>query len=263
MAPLPCARCGVTNASLDPHGLCPVCRVAGQFPDRETRERVALMHELGMPVDHLWRRTWLQRVSPEAIECKMQCPALGGLLTWTMTVDDEGRWEPFPPDYEVETFGREAPWPNTPPYCRLIFHTIEASGRKVDRVFAIQNWRERARFKDSPIYAELRWHPERGETGGVFGPPHAMTPAAEAAARRGLNILRALPTNVRGRRRGSVKVRPELFRELAPVLWREYVKEWGHAPSDAEFARYIGMRPRTFSRRLAECREEGMTWPPI
>ena len=67
----------------------------------------------------------------------------------------------------------------------------------------------------------------------------------------------------RGPPPGTYKIGPELFRELTPALWRDFVAAYGHLPSNAEFAAFIGMPLSTFNARLGQCRAEGMRWPPI
>lgn len=125
------------------------------------------------------------------------------------------------------------------------------------------------RYGDSPLYIRKHWRldgTKRVEICGLEN-PHSEADLKRAWRGRGLfgegDAYARQARYAGGRPPGTTKIRPELFRDLAPDLWREFLVNYGHRPTDTEFALQLGMRPRTFSRRLAECRARGMQWPPI
>ena len=242
---------------------------------REARDRRAVLAELGLPAGTLYHRLTLRR--PDArhnsIEhaavladgrAQLVVPAFRTPLLWA-----------FERLHTVAVYGVAESWDTTIASHAAVPLWAGSAGEAALPLWAY--WpdaqpaplivlRTTARRGASPLRCELRWRPDGTWTEALTGLelPHRKRDVELAwQERSALRELVARPPPAGGRPPGTYKIRPALFRELTPALWREFVAHYGHLPSNAEFAAYIGMPLSTFNERLAGCRAGGMPWPPI
>ena len=234
----PCSQCGGPVTSPNSRNLCLECRIAAVDPaearrmrsQREEAEaRRALMAELGMPPDAIWKEITLPGASSGE------------------------EWQA----YQVSMFGMSAgfsEWPPPWPFWRLFQTGGQGPG------IVAQLWLRRVHCLDTPAFIEARWHPERGDTVVLRG-LEAVTRFGDAQrALRGLRLLRLL--DERGRPKGSRSVPKAEFRAKLPTFYFAYVDQHGEPPSQEWLADQFGVELRTLARYLDEDRRDGIPYPP-
>lgn len=159
----PCIECGESRHSKSPKDICRWCWMKKNHPETMRKEairleRIRLMQELGMPPDAAWK-TYKYN---------------GELFS-----DD---WA----GYKIEVFGMSVggvsypyPWP----YISLFYGDGSTGG------IVTQLWQQQARYCDSGVVGEIRYHPERGYSYAIKGNILEASDDELIFARRGIEIL--------------------------------------------------------------------------
>jgi len=175
-------------------------------PDR------AQLAELGILADDCAR--WVRitcagaptaTTAPVPVAVQLPWPVLGAItVRYTLTSHLPGEFLRRYAGYRFELLGLlhtldlGAPLERTPraypwPFVWRETGVVVGTAGTATYDFAVQLWHQRAWYRDSPLYAELRWHPEHGERHTLVVPPdYTPPPAALQATARGLSFLRQL-----------------------------------------------------------------------
>lgn len=125
------------------------------------------------------------------------------------------------------------------PYWR----TSDSNGNSIELV---QVWYQRVSCMYSPVYCDVRWQPDRGETVSFPGLENAKRGRDVTLAWRGRMLLRKL--NTRGRPESSVSLTKDQFFERAPQVCAQYLDTFGEMPSDVQIAEGLYISKSTFYR---------------
>jgi hypothetical protein len=158
------------------------------------------LNDLGLPLDAPWAH--ITTLIPIHAAATRLCIESHVLNPWTYPYQD-ARFR-HGDGYHLDLFGLqlgpEVPEPDGP-WWQM---TDDASG-EVEVSIAL--WSQRARYRDSPIYAELRWRASDPQVrAGIHGLEHPHTTEDLQRAQRGLQLLRRLTR--RGPKPGSRKAFP-------------------------------------------------------
>ena len=121
----------------------------------------------------------------------------------------------------------------------------DADGNDIELV---QVWFQRASCMLSPVYCDVRWQPDRGET--VFFPntENARRARDITLAWRGRLLLQKIKP--RGRPESSVSLTKTQFIELAPQVCAKWLRTFGEVPTDVQIAEDLHISRATFYRYM-------------
>jgi hypothetical protein len=168
---------------------------------------------------------------------------------------------------------------------KLKGYRVELTGTKTNNVadktlsyyqtdldYSLLLYQQKIRYKDSPVYGEIVWHPEHGYSFAIKGIEHAADEAKVLKAWQGLKLLSkaiwqgkgVLPRwKTEGRPRGSGLLEdlpPEDFRERYADLRESYEYRRMKLPTQIDMADYLSVKRTTLYRYL---KRHGIKWPPV
>lgn len=100
----------------------------------------------------------------------------------------------------------------------------------------------------SPVYCDVRWHPERGETVNLTNLENARRGRDITLAWRGRVLLQKI--NPRGRPESSVNLTRSQFIERAPQVCAKLLETYGETPTDVQIAEELQISRATLYRYM-------------
>jgi hypothetical protein len=137
---------------------------------------------------------------------------------------------------EQET-GTECSWP--------FWRISDEDGKDIELV---QVWYQRVACLSSPVYCDVRWHPERGETVNFTNLENVKRGRDINLAWRGRVLLQKI--NPRGRPENSVTLTRAQFMERAPQACAMLLETYGETPTDVQIAAALQISRATFFRYM-------------
>jgi len=132
------------------------------------------------------------------------------------------------------------------PECSWPFWRIsDTNGNDIELV---QVWYQRVSCVSSPVYCDVRWQPERGETVTFPGLENAKSGRDVSLAWRGRVLLQKI--NPRGRPESSVSLTRNQFIERAPQACAKLLETFGEMPTDVQIAEELHISRATFYRHV-------------
>lgn len=143
---------------------------------------------------------------------------------------------------------------------------------QTDLDYSLLLYQQKIRYKDSPVYGEIVWHPEHGYSLAIKGIEHAADEAKVLKAWQGLKLLskaawqgKGLPPSLKleGRPKGSgllEDLSPEAFREKYEDLRWAYDSRSMKPPTQVDMADYLSVKRTTLYRYL---KRHCILWPPV
>jgi hypothetical protein len=121
----------------------------------------------------------------------------------------------------------------------------DADGKTIELV---QVWFQRASCMSSPVYCDVRWQPDRGETVSFVNLENAKRGREITLAWRGRVLLQKI--NPQGRPESSVSLTRTQFIELAPKVCAKLLNTFGEVPTDVQIAEELHISRATFYRYM-------------
>jgi hypothetical protein len=112
----------------------------------------------------------------------------------------------------------------------------------------VQVWYQRVSCMKSPVYCDVRWHPEYGETVKLIGVENAKNGRDVNLAWRGWTLLQKI--QLQGRPFESLSLSESQFLECAPQVCRKLFDTFGEIPTDVQIAEELHISRATFYRYL-------------
>jgi hypothetical protein len=112
----------------------------------------------------------------------------------------------------------------------------------------VQVWYQRVSCMTSPVYCDVRWQPDRGETVSFPGMENAKRMRDITSAWRGRILLQRI--NPPGRPVSSGNLTRDQFIERAPQACMRLLERFGEVPTDVEIAEELHISRATFYRYL-------------
>jgi hypothetical protein len=168
--------------------------------------------------------------------------------------------------YHVELIGTQTN--NSTDQTLSYYQAVTASGKERCLLLLTQ----RIRYKDSPVYGEITWHPEIGFSLAIKGIEHATDEAMVLKAWQGLKLLskakwqgKGVPPSLKteGRPKGSgllADLPPDDFREKYADLRETYEYRGMKLPTQVDMADHLNVKRTTLYRYL---KKHGIKWPPL
>lgn len=140
-------------------------------------------------------------------------------------------------------------WETMHPFNRIPFPCIMIPE---DPDLIIRLCRLRARYKSSPLYAEMRAHNYGVRRVAIQGLEHQHTKKDLDAAIKGLDLLRKVNKKLRGRKRGNRKYSKPAFIKLARQKWQAFNERFDKDPRDYELAEEMNLSRTAFYDHMAD-----------
>jgi hypothetical protein len=122
------------------------------------------------------------------------------------------------------------------------------SDEKGNDLECVQVWYQRVSCLSTPVYCDVRWQPEQGETVTFPNLENARRNRDVTAAWRGRMLLRKL--NPRGRPESSVSLTKDQFIERAPMICSKWLEQFGNMPTDVQLAEELHISRATLYRYM-------------
>lgn len=122
----------------------------------------------------------------------------------------------------------------------------DSNGNEVELV---QVWFQRVGCMSSPVYCDVRWQPDRGETVTFPGMDNARRMRDVTLAWRGRVLLKKI--NPKGRPESSVALTGDQFVERAPRVCAKLLETVGEMPTDVQIAEELHISRATLYRYMA------------
>lgn len=122
----------------------------------------------------------------------------------------------------------------------------DSNGNEVELV---QVWFQRVGCMSSPIYCDVRWQPDRGETINFPGIENARRMRDVTLAWRGRVLLQKI--NPKGRPESSATLTENQFIERAPQVCAKLLDTVGEMPTDVQIAEELHISRATLYRYMA------------
>jgi hypothetical protein len=130
-------------------------------------------------------------------------------------------------------------------YSWPFWHVTDAKGTDIE---LIQVWYRRASCLASPVYCDIRWRPDRGETVKFPGLENAKKEMDVTLGWRGRILLQKM--NPRGRPKGTEKITSDKFLEQAAQACRRLIDTTDEMPSGAAIATELLICSASFYRYM-------------
>lgn len=125
------------------------------------------------------------------------------------------------------------------------WHISDTNGNDIELV---QVWYQRVSCMHSPVFCDVKWQPDRGETVGFPGLESARRGRDITLAWRGRVLLQKI--NPQGRPVNSVTLTREQFIERAPQACLALYETFGEIPTDVQIAEELHISRATLYRYM-------------
>jgi hypothetical protein len=151
------------------------------------------------------------------------------------------RWR----EYYLRLLGMAVEQPVQSQVACPFWRITDAKGTDIEFV---QVWFQRVSCLSSPVYGDVRWHPDRGKTEILTNLENRNGWRDVRAAVRGLTLLQKI--NFQGRPVDSGTLTISQFIERAPQAYRKLLDMFGENPSVVDVAAELDMSRPTFYRYM-------------
>lgn len=125
------------------------------------------------------------------------------------------------------------------------WRVTDAKGTDIELV---QVWFQRVSCISSPVYGDVRWHPEHGKKEALINIENRRGMKDVKLAVRGLTLLNKI--NFQGRPINTGYLTPSQFTERAPQAYRKLLDKYGEKPSAVDIAAELYICRATFYRYM-------------